>query len=294
MLDVPLGKLMCRTKQHVAADHVGPGMQQCGDILKLIPKAECTARLVEATARPIAAGEGLVEQPPIRQQIECGVGGLNRDGTQCAFPKLPDLIEHALCRLRLLKLPHDVPCLVDIATHSQREDNFLLSPIDQFESGLEGPAGIESRPHLVGQTLPGHRRGPGRAAVASQKFHPIPRHRPLRLRDIEECDSLRELEAERIPGEYSPTLRIHFRDDVHQPPRPHLSQHPFDIPCGRQATCPSRVVADLQPHEFDGLLDSDVDPQLGGDAGLGVFVDAVPQTMAADVRRRRSDRLGHG
>ena len=68
MLDVAFFELAGRAEQQVLAHQVGLGVDEGHDVLQLIAEAEGAAGLVEAAARPDAAGEGLIQQPAVGRE----------------------------------------------------------------------------------------------------------------------------------------------------------------------------------------------------------------------------------
>ena len=72
--------------QDLLACDVGPCMHQGHHILQLVAEAVGAARLIERGTPPDAAGERLVEQPAIEQQVHGGIGRLDLHSTQNLFP----------------------------------------------------------------------------------------------------------------------------------------------------------------------------------------------------------------
>ena len=78
----PSRKLARRAAQQVLAQQTRLGVDQRHRVLQLIAEAERAARLVEAAARPQAAGQRLVEQPAVGQHVERRVGRLDLHGAE--------------------------------------------------------------------------------------------------------------------------------------------------------------------------------------------------------------------
>ena len=80
----------------MGSHEVRGAVQQCHGILQLIAKSICASRLVESAAPPQPAGDGLIEQPAIGENIHCRIGSLNRDRAQSLLPVLPDMFQGAM------------------------------------------------------------------------------------------------------------------------------------------------------------------------------------------------------
>ncbi len=76
----------CDAAQDVRPGDLGRGVDQGHHVLELVAEAERAARLVEARARPVPAGEHLVEQPAVGQQVERRVGRLHLHDAQATLP----------------------------------------------------------------------------------------------------------------------------------------------------------------------------------------------------------------
>ena len=69
MLHVALDELARRGAQQLLARHLGLRHAERHHILKLVAKAVSAARLIERRTRPDAAGERLIEQPTVQQDV---------------------------------------------------------------------------------------------------------------------------------------------------------------------------------------------------------------------------------
>ena len=69
MLDVSLDELAAGGAEKMLAEQAGLGVDNGHRVLQLIPKTERAARLIEPGARPHPAGQGLVDQPAVGQEI---------------------------------------------------------------------------------------------------------------------------------------------------------------------------------------------------------------------------------
>ncbi len=80
VLDVALGELPAGGAQEVLARQVRPDEEEREDVLELIAESVGAARLVVARARPEPAGEVLVEEPAVHEEVEGVVGRRDLDG----------------------------------------------------------------------------------------------------------------------------------------------------------------------------------------------------------------------
>ena len=74
MLDIAFAELTRRAAQQVLAHERGLGMDERHHVLQLIAEAERAAGLVIAAAPPQTAGQGLIHQPAVGQQVEGLIG----------------------------------------------------------------------------------------------------------------------------------------------------------------------------------------------------------------------------
>ena len=89
---IPRLKLVVRRAQNMLARQPRRGMNQGHHILQLIAKAKGTAGLIEARTPPDAAGQTLVEQPAVQQQIHGRVWGVNLHRAQQHIPLAVDCL----------------------------------------------------------------------------------------------------------------------------------------------------------------------------------------------------------
>ena len=102
----------------------------------MIAESNRSARLIESAARPETSGQGLIKEPPVRQQIERRIGGLDMDGTEGAIPEVPDSLQRASRRFLAPKPLNQCADIVDIPTDAQREYDFAFPIVGKIERDL--------------------------------------------------------------------------------------------------------------------------------------------------------------
>ena len=96
VLHVTFSELVrCRSEQ-LLTRKVGPRDQERHDVLQLIAEAIRTAGLVERRPGPEAAGERLVDQPAIQEDVHRSIGRPHLDRAEDLVPLAPDLGQRAL------------------------------------------------------------------------------------------------------------------------------------------------------------------------------------------------------
>ena len=96
MLHISLLELARGGAQDVLARDRRPRNDERHDILQLIPKAVSTARLIKRRPCPHAAGQRLIEQPTVDQDVHGAIGGLYLYGTQRLIPEISHLLERGV------------------------------------------------------------------------------------------------------------------------------------------------------------------------------------------------------
>ena len=89
VLDVALGELAGRGPQQLLPRQVRPCRRQRHDVLELVAEAVRAARLVERRPRPEPAGQRLVEQPAVEQDVHRPVGRPDLDRGHQVVPPRP-------------------------------------------------------------------------------------------------------------------------------------------------------------------------------------------------------------
>src|SRR5208283_4220427 len=89
MLDIALAKLTGRAEEQVLTKKAWLGMDKRHRVLQLVAETEGASRLVECAPRPKTAGESLVDEPAVSQDVERLVGRFHLHRAQRVLPVLP-------------------------------------------------------------------------------------------------------------------------------------------------------------------------------------------------------------
>ena len=95
VLHVPRDELAGRREEDVGPRDLGSGVDQRHDVLELVAEAVRAARLVEGRPRPDPAGQDLIEEPAVQEQVHRGVGRAHLDGAEHPIPVRLHLVERA-------------------------------------------------------------------------------------------------------------------------------------------------------------------------------------------------------
>ena len=91
VLHVPLAELPRGGAQDLLAQHLAPRHREGHGVLELVAEAEGAPRLIEGGARLDAAGEGLIEEPAVDQEVERAVGRPHLERPQDVVPAADDV-----------------------------------------------------------------------------------------------------------------------------------------------------------------------------------------------------------
>ncbi len=191
VLNVALDELSARTEQQVLAQHPGPGVDHRHRVLQLIAEAERPAGLVVAAAGPHPAGDGLVHQPAVGQQVQRRIGRGDLHGAQCMAPVRIDLRERRPRRRAAAVALHQLAGLVGAAAHAKAEDDLPRLARRQLDRHLDRAARVEPGTGATRQARPAHRRRPAQRAIAADELvavggdrsaHAVGRGRRRRMR----------------------------------------------------------------------------------------------------------------
>ena len=94
VLHVAFRKLTAGASQQMLARERGALVKERQGILQLVPESERAARLIEPRPSPYPAGQGLVGQPVIDQQVDGRVGRFDVHAAQLTLPEVPDRFQH--------------------------------------------------------------------------------------------------------------------------------------------------------------------------------------------------------
>ena len=131
--------------QDVRARAIRSCVQEREYVLELVTEAEGSTRLVEGGAPEQARREGLVEQPPVEQEVHGRLRRLDLDATEQAVPERSELLP---CRGNDVCLPESLdqrrrllPAR-GLSEHEVRDDLLARS---QLEMNLDGGARVHPR-----------------------------------------------------------------------------------------------------------------------------------------------------
>ena len=218
MLHVALAELAARPRAADArAASRGSAWIERHRVLQLIAEAERAARLIKAGACPHAAGERLVDQPAVGQEIDGRVGRLDIDRAERAAPVVPHAFQRPLGARRRRGIDGRVagPALRSRAAPRMKTMSFSC-PSSRAIGDLHGRAGVEPGAHAAGQPNAPHGRGIRRRAVAAEKLGAVAGDGARRLAAIDKGDPVGELGAVGVAGEERAADRVQLRHHVHQ------------------------------------------------------------------------------
>ena len=127
-------------------------------VLKLVAETVGAARLIEGRARPEAAGQGLVEQPAVQQDVHGAIRRLHLHRAERLLPIARDLamdgveIGGAIAR-------DQGPRLGGVAGLAEEEDDLGRAIALELDRRLQGRAGIEAGADALRQRDGGAQRG---------------------------------------------------------------------------------------------------------------------------------------
>ena len=153
--------------QEVLARQVRPREEEREDVLELVAEAVRAARLVVARARPEPAGEVLVEEPAVHEEVEGVVGRRDLHGPRASRPRTLPRRGARLRQRRVRRRPRS-------AATSARASAEVL-PLPEEEDDPPRLAGLE-----VGRHLRSRRRGRGRRRTRPDEPRAAQRRRRAR------------------------------------------------------------------------------------------------------------------
>src|SRR5208282_4967037 len=179
MLDIALAKLTGRAEEQVLTKQVRLGMDKRHHVLQLVAETEGTPRLVECAPPPNTAGESLVDEPAVSQDVEGLVGCFYLHRAQRVLPVLPYRFERVMGGSRFAETTRQVVSVLFATAYAEREDDLALLPVGQLERNLYRGTGVESSPRSPGQPGSTHSsRTPKRAVGVNFGDHVQRRLRP--------------------------------------------------------------------------------------------------------------------
>ena len=261
-------------------------MHQSHHVLQLVAKAEGAARLVERGACPQPAGQYLVQQPAVGQNVHRAVWCLDLHGAQRVRPVLLHVGQRSVGCGRAAPALHQVARFFGCCAAAQAKNNFIRLPWGQHTRDAQGSARVQRRPHAAAQLGLRHRGRLSHAAMQPQKRTPVTTCATGCIRgpvDVIESSAAREIRVVGVAGQHCAAVRVPLGYHMHGGLAALVAQHPLDIAGDRQASLPVRVVAQFEQRELDWRVLGDKHRQFGRDAALLVFKHAVAKAVAHHI-----------
>src|SRR3984957_18400711 len=158
VLHVTLSELMRGGKQELRASYSTARDAERHHVLQLVAETIRAANLIETSAGPYPAGERLVEQPAIQQQVHAGIGGGDLHVAQRVVPTPLHVLQHRV-QIFFAVAIQQTASAIGIFGLAQEENDFGLGPGLQFERSLQRAAGIEACADFAGKRATAPQRG---------------------------------------------------------------------------------------------------------------------------------------
>ena len=108
MQDVAIFELMLGRSQNLLARHRRRNLEQCQNILQLIAKAKCPARLIKTGTPKNSRCDGLIQQPSIKHYIHRRLGGFDANLIEQIIPKCSEVDPRLFYRYRFRKARNEL------------------------------------------------------------------------------------------------------------------------------------------------------------------------------------------
>src|SRR6266545_5386708 len=303
VLHVPLLELARSGPQQMLASYLAPGGCQGHHVLELVAEAIGAGGLVEGRARPDPAGEGLVEKPPVEQDVHGSVGRLDLHGGQRVVPHPPhggkagvEILAPVAC---------DEPPRVGLVfALAEQEDDARPLAGSEAQRRLQRGAGVETRARLSREpSLARERGGRVERSVTPEELGAVRRpggwlcspgargtgRSPAGI-EVREGHASGELLVPGVAGEERTGLRVALRDDGGSRGTALAAEHPFGIGGDREDPVRPGTVLDGKKRDLEGVLERNELREVQPDAPAFVLEAAV----ALAVPRHVGPRVAHG
>ncbi len=203
MLHVAFCELARRRSQQMFARDFRPRHAQRHHVLELVAETVCAARLIEAGARPDPAGQRLVGQPAVQENVQRAIGRFDLDRVEGLVP-LPIDVAERLIEIGFAIFGDEGLRLGLRCGLSQEKDNLRRADGRKPHLRLQRAAGIETRAGPLGQEC-ARRQGerPVERAVATEKLRPVAGPRRLLCRSNPRMPHARRIDRSRDSGRRS-------------------------------------------------------------------------------------------
>ncbi len=118
------------------------GVHQGHGVLELIAEAEGAAGLVKAGAGPHAAGQRLVDEPTIGEEIEGWIGSFDMHDAESLAPIMPDAFQRVVGVGRPAEPLRQVACLFFTRGRADNEDDVFFLTVLKGRKDLHGQARV--------------------------------------------------------------------------------------------------------------------------------------------------------
>ena len=284
VLNVALQELARRGPEEMRAGEVGAREHQRHDVLELVAESVRPARLVVAGARPEAAGEVLVEEPPVHQQVEGVVGGRHAHGPERLVPERLHGGELGLCRddaAGAAVAPKERAGLVQVAPLSDEEDEAPRLAGQEVHGHLQGRAGVEAGAEAAREPRAPERGRASQRAIPAQELPAVTGGREKRLAGARERDAAAEDLVVGIARQDRARVAVALGHDEARHARFRGSERPLVVCEEVEATGPIRSVRQGEERQLDRLVPRHEDGQLLRDAVRGTAPSASRRARGA-------------
>ncbi|MNI25984.1 hypothetical protein D3C81_1253620 [compost metagenome] len=260
-------------------------MGQRQRILQLIAEAKGTAGLIVTAACLNAAGEGLVQQPAVGQQVDGRLWRGYLHLVENSVPMYRDLLQFILQAVFPQVFLQQRFGLIGVLSKAQSEDKAALIAIDQADGRLGRTARIHARAGLAGQPPQLQHRRAGKRSVAANEFTPIATDRTVRTGHAEESRSFRTTAAVMVGGQDAAAAieRSLLGDDVHSRFLPQIAEDKFHVAGGRQLAGTPGGIGQRQQEQFYRRFFGHQHGELAVDAAFAVIEHAIAETVTGQI-----------
>jgi hypothetical protein len=245
-------------------------MDQGHRVLQLVAEPERAARLIEPRAGPHAAGQRLIDEPTVGQEIDRRVGRFQMDHAQRPAPVIPHALDRPMGAVDAAEPLRQGLGLGRSARGADRKRDDPLLSVFHRQRRLQGGARIVARPDAAREPHAPHGRGAGQLAIAAQKLGAVAGQRAVRFAAVDKRHPVAELRAVDVAGENRAAGRIGLGHHVQQRLAPRVAEDQFPIAGDRQLSRTPRVVGDLELVELHRRVERHIDHQLRRQAFVGV------------------------
>ena len=283
VLHVALHELAARGPEQVLPGRLRAGHRKGHHVLELVAEAIGSPGLIEGRPRPYAAGQCLVEEPPVQQNIQGAVRGPHLHGAEHLVPSRRDRSQD---RIEVGRPVADDQFRRLRVTRRLAEKEHDLDTLSRAELDhrLQDAAGVEARADPSRQTASSfHARRLIESAMASEEFRPVARPPRPRAREIGESHAAIKVAVPGVAGDHRSGRRIDPGDDEGRGAAAGHAEHPLDIGGHGQPPRASGLIGDGQATHLDGVLRRDELQEIERDAVGDVLEPAVALSVSGHI-----------